>query len=383
MSSFFLGMGMGMNEYPRNFDVEDDVCEGYEWLKKGDFNKAASIANKALGTDPACFQAIGLQAEIAWKRTPADFAKALRLMDEAVRVAEGVQPVWASTDTLVWGWIDNRPYMRLLHQKALIHGASGDLTAALSVAKRLLRANPDDNQGIRTLAANWMVRRGFPGDWNDLDALLSEFVEGTSDPTMTFAFALRGFIRAAEGSITKLERDHNLRKAMWCNPSVPQNLLDGVPSAPIDYVSRGNPEEAKQYAMMNRDMWTRVDGALGWLQASRACALPTEAELVHALDTSKCIIIKFRKANGEIRDIIATRKLRDMPFAQRPKSGHVQAHVKGAAIQVYEKTHFAGWRSFKYDSVIEVPFYRILTLPPSQEEIQEEMRIDAMLNEMR
>ena len=62
----------------------------------------------------------------------------------------------------------------------------------------------------------------------------------------------------------------------------------------------------------------------------------------------------------------------------------MEAHVKGAAIQVYEITNFRGWRSFKYDSVIEVPFYRILTLPPSQDEVNEEnnnkRKVDAMLN---
>ena len=363
---------LSMNAYPRNDDVEDDVSAGYSWLHAGDFDEAAKIADGALGKFACCFQAIGLQADIAWKRTPANFPKALRLVDEAIRVAETLQPAWTASTELHWGWMDNRPYMRLLHQKALIHAAAG---TALVVAKRLLSANPDDNQGIRTLAANWMVQTH---DWTGLDKLLSKYLEETADHSVTFALALRGFVQAREDRISNMERDQNLRKAMHCNPMVPQYLLDGVPTATTPrYVSLGGPEEAEVYAMCNASMWSSVNGALDWLDASRGSAKPTETELVRALDNAKFIIIKFRKANGDIRDMVGTRKLREVPRPQRPKSGCVQAHVPGAAIHIFED--HGEWRSFKYESVIEVPFFRILTQQPSAAELQQEASRDQMI----
>lgn len=60
--------------------------------------------------------------------------------------------------------------------------------------------------------------------------------------------------------------------------------------------------------------------------------------------------------------MIATRKLSEVPRPKLPKSGCVQTHVSGAAIHVFEN-HDSEWRSFKYESVIAVPFYHILTLP--------------------
>ena len=350
-----------MNAYPRNDMVEDDVSAGYSWLDEGNFDEAAKIADEALGQFACCFQAIGLQADIAWKRPPANFPKAIRLVDEAIRVAEIVQPAWTESTELHWGWMDNRPYMRLLHQKALIHAAAGDYASALVVAKHLLRTNPDDNQGIRTLAVNWMVQTH---DWAGLDKLLSKYVEGTVMSSLTYALALRGFVLAREGRISNKERDQNLRKAMLSNPMVPQCLLDGVPTPETpQYMSLGGTEEAELYAMHNASMWSSVNGALDWLDSSRGSAKPTETELVRALDNSKFIIIKFRKANGDIRDIVGTRKLKEVPLRQRPKSGYVQAHVPGAAIHVFE--YQGEWRSLKYENVIEVPFFRILTQQPS------------------
>ena len=98
--------------------------------------------------------------------------------------------------------------------------------------------------------------------------------------------------------------------------------------------------------------------ALRWQKASDF-PLPTESELVNVLDTTKCVVIKFRKDSGDIREMIATRNLDEVPYRDWPPSG-VKNHVKGAAIHVYDKNKM-GWRSFKYASLIALPSYRILS----------------------
>ena len=97
--------------------------------------------------------------------------------------------------------------------------------------------------------------------------------------------------------------------------------------------------------------------ALRWQKASDF-PLPTESELVSVLDTTKCVVIKFRKDSGDIREMIATRNLDEVPKRDWPASG-VKDHVRGAAIHVYDKSK-GGWRSFKYASLVAVPSCRVL-----------------------
>lgn len=55
----------------------------------------------------------------------------------------------APTDGGLWGWIEARAFMRLLHEKARIHGSLGDEQNVIATYREMLALNPDDNQGIR------------------------------------------------------------------------------------------------------------------------------------------------------------------------------------------------------------------------------------------
>lgn len=61
---------------------------------------------------------------------------------------------------LPWGLIDNRPFLRALHGQMISHWALGEISEAISIAKRLLKLNPDDHQGIRFLLPE--LRQGTP-----------------------------------------------------------------------------------------------------------------------------------------------------------------------------------------------------------------------------
>jgi len=54
---------------------------------------------------------------------------------------------------LLWGLIDNRPYLRCLHGYGLCHWRLGDHVAARAIFDRMLWLNPPDNQGIRFILA--------------------------------------------------------------------------------------------------------------------------------------------------------------------------------------------------------------------------------------
>ncbi|MDI6721142.1 MAG: tetratricopeptide repeat protein, partial [Candidatus Aenigmarchaeota archaeon] len=56
-------------------------------------------------------------------------------------------------DLLEWGWLGNRPFLRCLVWLGMEHFHTGNHKKALEIFEEMLALNPDDNQGIRELAA--------------------------------------------------------------------------------------------------------------------------------------------------------------------------------------------------------------------------------------
>ena len=62
-----------------------------------------------------------------------------------------------------WGWLENRHLMRAIERQAVIFWEEGKTDEALDIFRRLLRANPGDNQGVRhSILA---IRLGLGTDW--------------------------------------------------------------------------------------------------------------------------------------------------------------------------------------------------------------------------
>lgn len=63
-----------------------------------------------------------------------------------------------------WGWLENRHLMRMIERRAMDLWNEGKVDDALDIFRRLLRANPGDNQGARySIVA---IRLGLGTDWD-------------------------------------------------------------------------------------------------------------------------------------------------------------------------------------------------------------------------
>lgn len=72
--------------------------------------------------------------------------------------AHGDWPKW-----MLWGWLENRHLMRVLEREAIALWEGKKTEEALDIFRRLLRANPGDNQGVRySILA---IRLGLGTDW--------------------------------------------------------------------------------------------------------------------------------------------------------------------------------------------------------------------------
>jgi tetratricopeptide (TPR) repeat protein len=80
--------------------------------------------------------------------------EALKLRKAAVELALALFPkeFELRKDRLEWGWMENRPFLRVYEGLAIDYQSMGDVRRALEMYEDLLSLNPNDNQGCRCSA---------------------------------------------------------------------------------------------------------------------------------------------------------------------------------------------------------------------------------------
>ena len=129
-----------------------------------------ALAHKALTISPLCADAYVLLAE--------EEAKSVEEALEYYRkgVEAGVQvlgpKVFKEYVGHFWGFLETRPYMRARAGLAATLNALGEVDAAISNYRDMLRLNPNDNQGIRYELASCLMKSG---DTEALKKLLKQY----------------------------------------------------------------------------------------------------------------------------------------------------------------------------------------------------------------
>ncbi len=160
-----------------------------------------------------------------------------------------------------WLDVDTRPYMRALMTLADLLWAAGERDEAIDVYQKMLRLNPDDNQGVRHTLAYLFAEA-------DRDDAFEELLEKYGEDPMAairYAKALWLFRKSGAGP----EADEALEEAMKRNPFVPQYLL-GRRKMPVripDYHGYGDRDEAVAYVTSALKGWAVTEGALAWLKS--------------------------------------------------------------------------------------------------------------------
>ncbi len=221
--------------------------------------KLRAQAAKALTLDADCIAAHLLLAEVA--ESP---AKALAHARDAIAAGDRVlADDLSDPDAPIWYIPNGRPYLRARHVHAEILWQTGERPAALAEARTILRLNAGDNQGIRYVLLEWLMRAGSVAD---IDALLAAYDERTA--AWTFTTALHRFrTLGPTADATKA-----LRAAIKANTHVAPMLLGTapMPNELPDSYSMGHPSEAAIYVTGSISTWIDAVGACEWLaQVSR------------------------------------------------------------------------------------------------------------------
>ncbi len=144
--------------YPSSGD-DGPILQAIEASDAGDTGWAHEKLCALLDRDLRCLDAHAHLGNLSFDH----FAKrALRHFE--IGVAIGKLSLPSGRDFVIpWGRIDNRPYLRCLHGKALCLWRLGDHEQAAQIFQDMLWLNPSDNQGARNNLARCL--RG--DDWSD------------------------------------------------------------------------------------------------------------------------------------------------------------------------------------------------------------------------
>lgn len=102
-------------------------------------------------------------------------------------------------DSMIWGQIENRAYLRAIHLRADLFIDDGEQDKGIEMYRLLLKLNPNDNQGVRYLLAG--VYAGIDG--NEVDSMIDE---GNEKQDWT--------------NVEKLVKTQNKKYKFWVEPKV-------------------------------------------------------------------------------------------------------------------------------------------------------------------
>ncbi len=189
--------------------------------------------------------------------------EAFQIRKEGVAMAMQFFPPHFSMeqDRLEWGWVTNRPFLRLYHSLGLQLLERGQIEDALEVFENILTLNPNDNQGARGL----VVECNFA--LNEPEGVLSvcRQYKGDGLPDLVYGRPLALF---QLGRVEEAGRVLNLAIKYW--PLVATELLRTRHRKPKGtnerYVTLGGQDQAYWYWKRQGKYWMQTPRAIDFLR---------------------------------------------------------------------------------------------------------------------
>ena len=218
--------------------------------------EAARQLTKALKDDPSWLDGLGERARLHDELGHGEERK--RDRRRAFDIAMGVLPS-KFKGPLPWLNVPNRPILRAIAAWAIELVETGDFAETARLAARLLKWNPNDNQGMRYIRGPAQLRAGQRrGAVRTLEKTARE------DPGMRYEL---GLLRFEEG--TFVDAITTLRRALIENPYIAETLLTGETAWPMPLWQGSNIAEydgACDYANLWRSGWLSNPQAMHFLR---------------------------------------------------------------------------------------------------------------------
>jgi len=172
-----------------------------------------------------------------------------------------VEQFCASGNTLKWGWLDNRPFLRALSSLGLQYKKWGSQAQAIGIFETILNANPNDNQGIRSL----LVESYFASDSPEKVLRLCMKFPDDTDENIMYGKVLALLKIDKKGKATKA-----LEEAFRYLPNIARELAKKTHRRPAGMESRwltqGSTDQAFIYWERQGKVWQNAPGALEFVR---------------------------------------------------------------------------------------------------------------------
>lgn len=164
-------------------------------------------------------------------------------------------------DTIPWGYLENRPYLKLLMERAMSIEFGGKVSKSIPYYEEILRLNPSDNQGIRDVLATLYLKTNQLEKVLELgkqypDDLMQELLMGR-----VLALFKLGRVEEAEQLIMRRYREvkHVAKEILQRKHLQPESYQP-------DRMTVGGEDEAYHYYLAQGGLWEGTKGAKEWLR---------------------------------------------------------------------------------------------------------------------
>jgi tetratricopeptide (TPR) repeat protein len=241
--------------------LREEFNRGCELYEEGSDDEAESIFRAVLAQMPDHIDAIHHLALVLSDRNLSDQAR--DLWEQAVRIGHKAFPqdFEIEGDLLEWGWLDNRPFLRCLHGLALVRYEKGEIDEALELFHELLSLNPNDNQGVRSIAIEALFKLER---FEDALEIAEHYPYDIMSETL-YGRALALFKLGQRNKATVA-----LKKAIKHSPLVGKELLKTRHRLPRtanpDMITMGGADEAYYYWKDSGKFWEQDTETMEWLK---------------------------------------------------------------------------------------------------------------------
>jgi tetratricopeptide (TPR) repeat protein len=217
--------------------------------------------SRVLTIMPELFDAASLLTSLHLKKREYKIAKTL--YEQALHTARSYIPhtFLPGRDHLIWAYLENRPFLRLLAGYAQFLDQHESTEQAIPLYEELLALNPGDNLGIRALLATAYLRTDQP----EKVVSLADRYPGDLLPDLVMGTVLSLFQLGQRTQAKQLL--HKNRERLQ---RIIAELLKPTHLAPATLVKEsmrlGGADEAYDYWQSQGTLWQKTAGALAFLQ---------------------------------------------------------------------------------------------------------------------
>ena len=219
-----------------------------------DLDVVLKLIRKAIKKSPLCADAYSFYCELSQEPPESKIGKLeTALYAASIALGEDFQEFAGR----FWGFVETRPYMRAKAALAEALWESGNFYPAMAHSREMLKLNPNDNQGIRHLLANYYLELEMVDDL----ALLLDDYPGDMRSFFQYTRALLAYRQSSP------DADDIAKAAIDSNRHIP-GLLSKCRlqiKSNSGYITLGGMDEAIYYVNHNIKPWIRTSGAIDWI----------------------------------------------------------------------------------------------------------------------